>query len=657
MMHEPVLLQALAFFAASALFVPIFKRIGLGSIVGYLAAGITLGPWGVGLITDLEGARELAEIGIILLMFLVGLELNFDRLMAMRRLIFGLGMLQVVLTIAIVAWVAHYFDQGWAVAIVLGMAVAMSSTAISLQILGERGMAAQPAGRAAFSVSLFQDIAVIPLLLGLSLLTPHAPGEGPTLAWEPVLIGAALIAAMIGFGRIALRPLMRWIASVGMREIFIAFALLLVLSSAMLTEQIGLSPAMGAFIAGLLLADSNYRLELEVDLDPFRDLLLGLFFVAVGMSINLGLVLAKPWLVLGLALLAVLMKVAILRALAPLFGLHRQEAWAFAFAVSQVGEFAFVLLTRADSSGLLSRDTSAIANAVVAVSMLTTPLLFIWYDRWMLPALTRAGSRPFDKIEVRNRVIVAGMGRFGQIVVRILLARRIDVTAIDQDTEQIEAARRSGWQTFYGDARRPDVLLGAGIAEARLCVLALDDPAATLAIVRYLRQHHPKVRLLVRSRSRIEAQELLRLGVPSIRELIGSSVEAAEQALVEMGEDASVAATIVSRFRQYDEDLTRRMSEVTDDDERRRIYTQGRAEFLRLLETEAGDEARGVDPVVDREEPRAADSPVAFSPAAGAEAGAEPVAEAVAEAGAAADDRPPAGDGQGPDLAARPGSR
>ncbi len=591
MAHQPAILQALAFFAAAALFVPIFKRIGLGSIVGYLAAGVALGPWGIGLVTDLDGVRELAEIGVILLMFLVGLELNVDRLLAMRRLIFGLGFLQVFATIAVITCVVHYFEQGWDVAIVLGMAVAMSSTAISLQILGERGMASLPAGRAAFSVSLFQDIAVIPLLLGLSLLTPHAADEGPKLAWQPVLVGVALIAAMIGFGRIALRPLVSWIASVGMREIFIAFALLLVLSSAMLTEQIGLSPAMGAFIAGLLLADSRYRLELEVDLDPFRGLLLGLFFIAVGMSIDLALVLARPILIVGLALLAVLLKVGILRALAPLFGLHRQEAWAFALSISQVGEFAFVLLTRADSSGLLSREVSGIANAVVALSMVTTPLLFLWYDRRLLPFYQRHGLKPFDKIDERNRVIVAGMGRFGQIVVRILLARRIDVTAIDHDTEQIEVARRIGWRTYYGDARRPDVLLGAGVEDARLVVLALDDPQATMSIVRYLRESHPKVRLLVRSRSRVEAQELLKIGVPSTRELLGSSIDVAAQALVEMGEDPAMAASLTERFRAHDEDLTVRMSQAADADERRRMFTQGRAEFLRLLETESGDEA------------------------------------------------------------------
>ena len=595
MAHQPAILQALAFFAAAALFVPIFKRIGLGSIVGYLAAGVALGPWGIGLVTDMDGVRELAEVGVILLMFLVGLELNVDRLLAMRRLIFGLGLLQVLLTILVITCVVHYFELGWDAALVLGMAVAMSSTAISLQILGERGMASQPSGRAAFSVALFQDIAVIPLLLGLSLLTPHAADDGPKLAWEPVLVGVALIVAMIGFGRLALRPLISWIASVGMREIFIAFALLLVLSSAMLTEQIGLSPAMGAFIAGLLLADSNYRLELEVDLDPFRGLLLGLFFIAVGMSIDLGLVLSRPALIFGLAMLAVLLKIGILRALAPLFGLHRQEAWAFALSISQVGEFAFVLLTRADGSGLLSPQVSGIANAVVALTMLTTPLLFLWYDQRLLPFYQRQGIKPFDKIDERNRVIVAGVGRFGQIVVRILLARRIEVTAIDHDTEQIEVARRIGWKTYYGDARRPDVLLGAGVEQARLLILALDDPQASISIVRYMKANHPKVRLLVRSRSRVEAQQLLKLGVPSTRELLGSSIDVAEQALVEMGEDPSMAASVTERFRAYDEELTVRMSQVDDADERRRLFSQGRAEFLRLLETEAQDEA-GIGP-------------------------------------------------------------
>ncbi|MET0509353.1 MAG: monovalent cation:proton antiporter-2 (CPA2) family protein [Burkholderiaceae bacterium] len=595
MAHEPALLQSLAFLAAAALFVPIFKRIGLGSIVGYLAAGLALGPWGVGLVTELEGVRRLSEIGIVLLMFLVGLELNAERLWSMRRAIFGLGTLQVALTIALVALAVRLLDQTWTVAIVLGMAAAMSSTAISLQILGERAMVALPSGRSAFAVALFQDIAVIPLLLGLSLLLPRGAIGQAAFSWQPIATGAVLIAAMIAFGRIALRPLMKWIASVGMREIFIAFALLLVVSSAVLTELIGLSPAMGAFIAGLLLADSQYRLELEVDLDPFRGLLLGLFFIAVGMSIDVALILARPGLIIGLAFGVVALKVLVLRTLARFFGLHKQEAWAFALAVSQVGEFAFVLLGQAGTFGLLDDETGRIANAVVAVTMLTTPLLFLWYDKRLLPYYGRSGVGPFDRIEERNRVIVAGMGRFGQIVVRLLRARRIEVTAIDHDTEQIEAANRFGWRTYYGDARRPDVLAGAGIEEAHLCILAFDDPDGVVATARHIRDNFPRVRLLARSRSRIEAQELTRLGVPTIRELIGSAVEAAELALVEMGEDPAVAADIAERFRRHDEDLVRRMSQVTDREQRLKIYSQGRADFMRVLEAELAEE-KAADP-------------------------------------------------------------
>ncbi len=597
MAHQPALLQALAFLAAAALFVPIFQRIGLGSIVGYLAAGLALGPWGVGLVTDLQGLRNLAEIGIVLLMFLVGLELNAERLWSMRRQIFGLGTLQVALTIGLVAVVVHAFDLSWSVAAVLGMAAAMSSTAIALQILGEREMLAAPAGRSAFAVALFQDIAVIPLLLGLSLL--GAPDDGrPVLSWQPIAIGASLIAAMIVFGRIALRPLMQWIASVGMREIFIAFALLLVVSSAMLTELIGLSPAMGAFIAGLLLADSQYRLELEVDLDPFRGLLLGLFFIAVGMSIDVGLILAQPFLIVGLAVGVVLLKVLVLRLLARIFGLRRQEAWAFALSVSQVGEFAFVLLAQAGTQGLLGDELAARANAVVAVSMLTTPLLFLWYDKRLLPYFDRQGVRPFEPIPERNRVIVAGMGRFGQIVVRLLLARGVPVTTIDHDTDQIEAASRFGWRTYYGDARRPDVLVGAGVGEAHLVILAIDDPEGVVSTARYLREHFPKVRLIARSRSRVEAQELARLGVPTVRELVGSAVEVAERALVEMGEDPAVAADIAERFRRHDEELVARMSTVADPEERRQVFSQGRADFIRMLKAETGERAA---PVTSRE--------------------------------------------------------
>lgn len=316
-MHDTgFLLQALIYLGATALFVPLFQRIGLGSVLGYLVAGLAIGPWGAALIPDSEVVRQVSELGVVLLLFLVGLELNPARLWSLRRAIFGLGTLQVVTTIAAVALFSRAVGASWPAALVFGMAASMSSTAIALQILGERHQMKAPPGQASFAVALFQDLAVIPLLLALAFMSPQA-GEHDGFSWMPVLTAIGLIAAMVAAGRLLLRPLLRWIAGIRMREVFIAFALLLIVGSALLTQSVGLSMAMGSFIAGLLLADSEYRMELEVDIDPFKGLLLGLFFIAVGMSIDVGLVLAQPLKVLALAAAVVLLKFALLRGLGP----------------------------------------------------------------------------------------------------------------------------------------------------------------------------------------------------------------------------------------------------------------------------------------------------------------------------------------------------
>jgi len=584
------LLQALVYFAAAALFVPIFQRIGLGSVLGYLVAGTAIGPWGLKLVTDPGAVSGVSELGIVLLMFLVGLELEPKRLWSLRRAIFGLGALQVAVTIAAGAGAAFAAGLAAAPALVVGMALAMSSTAISLQVLGERHLGATPAGRAAFAVSLFQDLAVIPLLLALSALAPQAGAHDAGFSGRQLLVALALIAGMVLAGRLALRPVLRWIAGTRMREIFIAFALFLIVGSALLTQLAGLSMALGAFVAGVLLAESEYRMELEVDIEPFKGLLLGLFFIAVGMSIDLGLIARSPWLVAGLALAAVVAKTIVLMALGRLFRLCREDGWVFAISLSQVGEFAFVLLSQASADRIVPAPVAALASAVVAVSMLATPLLFVAWERFVRPRYGTGRPQAADPIDERNPVIVAGMGRFGQIVARLLLGRQVPVTIIDHDPNQVELMRRFGFRAYYGDARRPDVLEAAGIAQARLLVLAMDDSDAVRDTAEHVRRTWPAVRLLARAYGRPEAVALARMDVPAVRETFGSALDAARQALTMLGEGAYAARQAAQHFRRHDEALFAAQLEAEGDDTRLiAAAEQGRRELARLLRRELPD--------------------------------------------------------------------
>lgn len=593
MHHTDYLLQALVYFGAAALFVPVFHKLGLGSVLGYLVAGAAIGPWGVRLVTDPTTVAQVSELGVVLLLFLVGLELNPQRLWSLRRAIFGLGALQVGLTIAAVTALAVLLGQSHRAAVVLGMAAAMSSTAIALQLLAERNLTKTEAGQSAFAVALFQDLSVIPLLLVLASLAPGAGAEG---GFSLLRLGQAVlvIGAMVLIGRLALRPVLRWIAAIGMREIFIAFALFLIVGSAWLTQAVGLSMALGSFVAGVLLADSEYRMELEVDIDPFKGLLLGLFFMAVGMSIDVGLILASPLRVAALALVVVVLKLAVLLLLAQLFRLSREDAWIFGLSISQVGEFAFVLLGPAAASGVLEPRLAALANAVVAVSMLSTPLLFLAFERWIRPRLSAVRQRAPDPIEERNPVIVAGVGRFGQIVARLLLGRGCTVTIIDHDPNQVDLLRRFGFRAHYGDAARPDVLEAAGIASTRLLVLAMDDPAAVRATARHVRERHPGVQILARVHGRLDAIELVREGVPIVRETFGASLQAAQAALVALGEHPYLARQAVEQFRRHDEALLREQAAIEGENEGRylALANEGRDRLAALLAREQRPDAR-----------------------------------------------------------------
>jgi monovalent cation:proton antiporter-2 (CPA2) family protein len=581
--------QALVYLAAGSIAAPLFVRFGLGSVLGYLVAGMAIGPWGLQLVSEPAAIRGFAEFGVVLLLFLVGLELNPRRLWQMRRPIFGMGTVQVAATAAAVAAIGWALGAPAKVALVAGMGFAMSSTAIALASLQEKRLLATPGGQASFSVLLAQDLAVIPLLLLLGLLAP-VQSHG-SLDWLAVARGVALIALLITAGRTLLRPLLRVIAGTGQREVFVGFALLLVLGVAALMEIAGLSMALGAFLAGVLLADSEYRHELELDIEPFKGLLLGLFFIAVGMSVDLGLFVRSPLLVFGLALGVVALKAVLLYPVANVFGFcGRADALLFALGLSQVGEFAFVLFAAAGT--LLPRETLDLLNAAVAASMLSTPLLMALYTRVLAPRLAAAAPREADAVEERNPVLIAGFGRFGQVVTRVLNGLRIRATLIDHDPNQIELVRRFGTKAYYGDATRLDVLEKAGIGEARLLVVAIDDEDAALRLVREVRARYPMLKLIVRAHSRSDAFEYAEMGVPALRETFGSALDAAEAALRALDFGPMAARRVVTRFRRHDEEALAEQAP-----HRREIKTlialqqRGREDLERLLTSESLGEA------------------------------------------------------------------
>lgn len=560
MASSSLLFQAFIYLAAAVLAVPLFKRLGLGSVLGYLIAGILIGPSALQLIVDAEHVLHFAEFGVVLLLFLIGLELEPHKVWVLRKALLGLGGLQVVLTLLAVAAVAIACGLSWQIAVVAGAGAAMSSTAIGLASLQEKRLLDSPGGQGSFAVLLLQDMSVIPLFMLLTLIAPvHDLNSTDPRAVPKAL---AVVAAIIVASRTVLRPVMRMVAQTGMREIFFAFSLLLVVGVSMAVQSVGLSMALGTFLAGVLLANSEYRYELRLDLEPVKGLLLGLFFIAVGMTVDLKLIADRPALVIGLALLVIAVKMAILFGLGRLFRLAKREALLMAAALSQVGEFAFVIFSAARAQDLLPNETYAMLNAIVAVSMLMTPLLLALYDRFVR---VDCSERPRDIIDESNAVIIAGFGRFGQIVGRVLLANGVAATLIDNNPDQVELTRQFGWKCYYGDASRLDLLEEAGIAQARLLVIAIDDPVAALAMAKRVKQRWSHVPIVVRARSRTDAFDFRDLDLQPIRETFHSSLEAARHALMALGEPAATATRIVRRFEQHDQAQLDAMRQVRDD--------------------------------------------------------------------------------------------
>ena len=577
---DSFLQQAIVYLAAGTIAVPLFRRLGLSAVLGYLAAGMAIGPWGLGLISNADTVLHFAELGVVLLLFLIGLELEPRRLWQMRQPIVGMGSVQLGATALAVGAAAYALGAPPAVAAIAGMGLAMSSTAIALAMLQEKKLLATQGGRASFSVLLFQDLAVVPMLLAVGMLD----GGDTALDWTAVAKAAALIIALIAGGHYLLRPALRVIAATGLREVFVAFALLLVIGIAALMQAAGLSMALGAFLAGVLLADSEYRPEIELDIEPFKGLLLGLFFIAVGMSVDLGLFLRSPLLLVSLALGLVLLKAVLLYPIALTFGYcGRADAALFAVALSQAGEFAFVLFGAA--ANVLPRETASLLNATVATSMVATPLLFLGYEK----LLARGAERAAEVVDEASPVIVAGFGRFGQVVTRVLSGLRIRATLIDHDPNQIETVRRFGIKAYYGDATRMDVLEAAGAGRARLLIVALDDEQAALRIVRAARKRFPRLKLIARAHGRSDAYEYQEMGIPAVRETFGSALDAAEAALRALDFGPIAARRVVQRFRRHDEEML--VEQAPHRKEIGRLIAlqqQGRRDLQNLLANELG---------------------------------------------------------------------
>ncbi|WP_313952606.1 monovalent cation:proton antiporter-2 (CPA2) family protein [Accumulibacter sp.] len=547
--------QIAVFLLAAVLLVPLFQRLKLGAVLGYLAAGMLIGPWGLGVVGELQSTMHFAEFGVVLLLFLIGLELEPARLWALRRAVFGLGGAQVAATGLLLSLAGLAAGLGWQAALIAGLGGAMSSTALVISSLAERGQLMARHGRDAFAVLLFQDLAVIPLLALLPLLA-SSPTQGG-VHWLAATKGVGAIVVVIFGSRLVVRPALKFIARHSSREVFTAAALLLVVGAALVMEKIGLSMSLGAFLAGVLLADSEFRHELEADIEPFKGLLLGLFFMAVGMSANLGLLWHTPLLVLAIGLALMVTKFAVLYAIAKLIRAPEDSAQRLAVSLAQGGEFAFVLFSAAATLGVLERETSELLVMAVTLSMLLAPFAFTGHERLLARWLERTTEPAYDTIDgPGNPVIIAGYGRFGQIVSRTLRMCGIAFTALEVNYQQVDFVRRFGNKIYFGDASRLELLNAAKAGEAKLFVLAIDDVEASVKIAALVRKHFPDLPILARVRNRVHLFRLRDLGVKLVyRETFLSSLEVAQQALLGLGFDLPSAQRAVALFKQHDEAL------------------------------------------------------------------------------------------------------
>ena len=587
------LLLAFIFLIAGVVAVPIASRLGLGSVLGYLIAGIVISPLLHALGVDVISIQHFAEFGVVMMLFLVGLELEPKMLWAMRAKLLGLGGLQVGGTALLVMGVAMAFGQPWKISLAIGLVLALSSTAIVLQTLNEKGLMKSDGGQSSFSVLLFQDIAVIPMLAFIPLLAmpelmdvaadtvSHAAdvshgnddhGHGQSLsiveglnAWQSTLVTLAAIAAVILGGVYLTRPVFRFISMAGLRELFVATALLFVIGIALLMTIVGLSPALGTFLAGVVLANSEYRHELESDIDPFRGLLLGLFFITVGAGINFGLLLDNFGTVIGLTIGLIVLKFAVLIALSFMFKLEGSNRWLFGLGLAQAGEFGFVLLSFTVANQVIPQSIADQLLLLVALSMLLTPGLFIFYEKVIVPRLSKSQEQEADEIEEDGDIIIAGHGRFGGIVNRMLRAAGYSTTVLDYSASHLDILRSFGFKLFYGDATRPDLLHAAGIEKAKLLVVAIDGREQINALVHHVRHHYPDLPIIARAIDRQHVYDLYAAGCRDIiRETFDSSVRTGRTAYELLGMHPFEAELLARKFTEDDRHIIREMAEVYD---------------------------------------------------------------------------------------------
>ncbi|MCU7837109.1 MAG: monovalent cation:proton antiporter-2 (CPA2) family protein [gamma proteobacterium symbiont of Taylorina sp.] len=589
MNEHSLLVNILIYLLSAVIAVPIFKKMGLGSVLGYLAAGTIIGPWGLSLITNIDDILHFSEFGVVLLFFLIGLELEPKRLLEMRHSIIGMGSVQIILTSFFLFIICLWYGLNWSSALIVAMSLSLSSTAITLQILKEKNLLKTDTGHSAFSVLLFQDIAVIPIMAAFPLIGGSQIGESHSLVSAAAEIIAVILLVVIG-GHYLTKPIFQIIARTHMRELFIAFTLLLIIAIALLMEKIGLSMALGSFLAGVLLAKSEFRHELEVEIDPFKGLLMGLFFMAIGMSINLSLLIEQPFLIFSLVTILIMVKLGVLFIVARIFSFPKSQYTFFAIILSQGGEFAFVLFALAGNLDILSKQLIELLIVVVALTMAITPLL-IWFNEFFIaPRFAQLSSRTESvKLQdIGHPVIIAGFGRFGRVVGRLLHANKIPTTILDHDPDKIDDARKYGYQVYYGDARKSALLNSAGADSAKIMIICVDDPQMVLDIVDMAKKHFPHLTILSRAYDMGHAFELLDRDIKLFqREMLSSAMILGEKTLTELGYGAYEAHHATKIFCDHDRNLFQQLYQTDALEKRISISRQARDELEKVL---AGDQ-------------------------------------------------------------------
>lgn len=596
-MHQPDLLVAgVVFLLAAVMAVPLAARLGIGAVLGYLLAGITIGPWGLRMISDVDEILHFSELGVVFLMFLVGLELNPAQLWRLRRSIFGVGTLQVLISAVILGGLLMLSHFSLPAAVIGGIGLAMSSTAMALQLMREKGMKRSEGGQLGFSVLLFQDMAVIPALALVPLL---AGGEGQTPDWFKFGIKVVAFAGMLVGGRYLLRPVFRIIAASGVREVFTAAALLLVLGAALFMDLLGASMALGTFIAGILLAESEYRHELESAIEPFKGLLLGLFFISVGMVLNLGVLYTHwLWILVSVALL-VSIKMGVLYVLAHWRGLRSSERAQLAGVLSQGGEFAFVLFSAASAQHIFAGNQLALLLVTITLSMMTTPLLMRVIDSVLVrrfnQPVTDSDERPWVEDD-HPQVIIVGFGRFGQVIGRLLMANKMRITVLERDISAVNIMRKYDYKVYYGDATDAELLRAAGAENAQSIVITCNEPEDTLKIVHLCQKHFPHLAILARARGRVEAHELLQAGVTQFsRETFSSALELGKKTLISLGMHPHQALRAQLHFRRLDMRMLRELMPVHTDTAQISRVKEARRELEEIFQRELQRERHQLD--------------------------------------------------------------